>query len=378
MEAQAKVPQLLSVWNPYFEPETIQVHVELLRSHGKVWWARLYRGSPLDEAAARDKYAQVDALWEEARVAGRELVLFVTNFVMLHALRVDGIVFGGRLAPEEIPFAPSHYFQEPEDGKGPHPAIWFRVRDVRALAFNQVETLRYFFDRVIDAASFGYDPFASYKWNYPAVVRGPAAERIFEPALLDGRGRMFADLAETLFPPEVQNARRKLEAKLGSHWGLLEDRSRIFLASAWVIYEQYRRHRDFDLSSALTGAARAVETELCNQLIKPAARALRLESVFGNLPITLGSSARFLDALAEGAREQGVLALQHLAGNESWREWLDRFVDLRNDAAHAKPVRRSRVEKAWREIVGEPTQLAPLLAAKKRLAESLRGDGPIR
>lgn len=364
-----KVPQLLSVWNPYFEPETIQVHVELLRQHGKVWWARLYRGKELDEAAAREKYAQVAALWEPGRRG--EGVLYVTNYVMLHALRVDGVVFGRQLPPEEIPYAPSHYFQDPEDEKGPWPALWFRVRDVRALAFNQVETLRYFFDRVIDAAEFGYDPFASFKWNYPALVQGPPVERIFDERLLEGRGRMFADLPETLFPPDVQNARRQLEAKLGEHWGQLEDRSRIFLASAWVVYAQYRRHKDFDLSSALTGAARAVETELCSQIVKRVVRALRLESLFGAQPITLGSSAKFLDELAARAKERDVNALHVLAQNASWREWLERFVDLRNDAAHAQQVRRARVIRAWEELVGEGTQFAPLLAAKRQLNEIL-------
>ena len=364
-----KIPQLLSVWNPYFEPETIQVHVDLLRQHGKVWWARLYRGSRLDEAQARAKYAKVAALWEEARAEGREVILFVTNYVMLHALRVDEILFGPELAPEEVAFAPAHYFQEPEDEKGPWPAIWFRVRDVRALAFNQVETLRYFFERVVDAAQFGYDPFASFKWNYPVVAKGPPAETLFDPSALSGRARIFADLPDTLFPPDVRNARKQLEGKLGSLWGELEDRSQIFLASGWVVFSQYRRHRDFDLSSALTGLARAVETELCSQIVRPVTRALGLESIFGKGPITLGSAAKYLEDIA---RKGDVFALRVLAENRAWREWLDRFVDLRHDAAHAKPVRRARVIKAWEEVVDPPSQLAPLLAAKRELKEFLR------
>src|SRR5690606_12106170 len=59
----AREHQLLTVWNPYFEPETIQLHVELLRQHGKVWWARLYRGQPIDTEAARAKYAHVAEIW---------------------------------------------------------------------------------------------------------------------------------------------------------------------------------------------------------------------------------------------------------------------------------------------------------------------------
>src|SRR5690606_17698407 len=149
---------------------------------------------------------------------------------------------------------------------------------------------------------------------------------------------------------------------------LLEDRSQVFLASGWVVYRQYRRHRDFDLSSALTGLARAVETELCGQVIKPLTRALRLESIFGKGPITLGASAKYLEDLA---REGEVLALRRLAEDASWREWLDRFVVLRDDVAHGKAVRRHRVVRAWDEVVGQPSQLAPLLAAKKEAGELL-------
>ena len=370
---ERKVPQLLSVWNPYFEPETIQVHVELLRQHRKVWWARLYRGARLDREAAREKYAKVSALWAAARTERRDVVLFVTNYVMLHALRVDEIAFGPDLPPEEIPFAPAHYFQEPDDAKGPWPAIWFRVRDVRALAFDQVETLRYFFDRVVDAAEYGYDPFASFKWDYPVVVKAPSAEAVFDRALLGDRARMFADLVETLFPPEVQNARGQLAKRLGGVWDGLEDRSRVFLASGWIVFNQYRKHRDFDLSHSFTGAARAVETEFCDALVRPLARALRLESLFGRQPITLGSCAKYLDELARKAKDEGVIALEALAENEGWREWLERFVDLRNATAHGSLVRRSRVERAWGEIVGPASELAPIVRAKRSWQEGREG-----
>jgi len=365
-----KVPQLLSVWNPYFEPETIQVHVEILRQHRKVWWARLYRGNRLDRAACRDKYARVADLWDEARAQGRQVVLFVTNYVMLHALLVDEILFGPELPPEEIPYAPAHYFQEPDDPKGPWPVLWFRVRDVRALAFDQVHTLRFFFDREIDAGDYGYDPFASFKWRYPEVAMAAPAEAIFDPEHLAGRARMFADLPETLFPPEVQNACDELEKKLGETWLGLEERSRIFLASGWVVYRQFRKHRDFDLSHSFAGAMRAVETEFCDALVRPIAKALRLESIFGQKQPTLGACNKCLDELASRAKQEGILALEPLVTNETWREWLERFVALRNDTAHGKLVRRSRIEEAWSELVGSGSELGPIVGAKRAWLET--------
>src|SRR5690606_9123941 len=99
------------------------------------------------------------------------------------ALLVDEVRFGWELPEEERPFAPKYYWEQEA-----HPALWFRVRDARALAFRQIDTLRYFFDSgELEAGLIGFDPFAAYKWEYPIVVRGPSAEETFDRAHLRGK-----------------------------------------------------------------------------------------------------------------------------------------------------------------------------------------------
>lgn len=377
---ETKVEQLLTVWNPYFHPQTIQVHVEALRKNGKVWWGRLYRGRELNEEEAKAKFAEVRRIAGEAEAAGRDLVLFATNHVQLHALRVDQVRFGSTLPEEERPFVLS-YYRELEA----RPALWFRVLDVRALSFDQLETLRYFFDSgEVEAGLIGFDPFAAYKWEYPIVVRGPAAERLFDPSLLRGRARLHAHHAETLFPPEVQRARREVGRRLGPLWERLEEKSRHFLASGWLVHSRYGSLRDFDRSSSFSGVARAVETELCEATIGPWVDRWRLRrAIFGGGRLTLGAVERALDELAALGEEKGAGALVELAGNRQWRRWLRRFVELRNEAAHPSMVRASRFSRAWEEVVSTESRLLPLVEAKERLSQTKgpppwTGEGPFR
>lgn len=358
---KSKVEQLLTVWNPYYQPETIQVHVELLRKHGAVWWGRLYRGRTLDKDAAKKRFPAAWDVVRQVREEGRELLVFTTNHVLLHALRVDEVRFGHELPEEERALVPSYY----EDAKAPA-ALWFRVRDVRALAFSQIDTLRYFFDSgELEAGLTGYDPFAAYEWVYPIAVRGPSVEEIFDPAHLRGKARAFADHPETLFPPEVDLARRELHRMLGGLWPRLEEKSQHFLASGWVVYGRYQGLRDFDLSSAFSGVARAVEAELCEATVGPLLERLDLrEALLGARPLTLGVVERALDEVAEAAVAHGVETLGALVDDRQWRRWLRRFVSLRNDAAHPKQVRRSKIVRAWEEVVAEESMLRPLVEAK--------------
>ena len=135
-----RIDQLLTVWNPYFEPTTIQVHVDILRKqrhlqHRRVWWGRLYRGDQqhFTEAEARKKWWEVANFVDKVRHEGRELVLYATNFQTLHALRVGRVVFGADLPEAELPYVPEYYAHT-----GCISGIWFEVLDVRALSFNPV------------------------------------------------------------------------------------------------------------------------------------------------------------------------------------------------------------------------------------------------
>lgn len=384
--------QLLTVWNPYYEPHTIQVHAEILQRQQedhRVWWARLYMGTRrFDEAAARERYPHVADVADEARREGRDLVLYTTNYQVLHALKVEEVVFGSALDPAEAPFVPPYYKREL-----PQPVLWFKVRDIRALAFNQLDTLRYFLESgEIVSGKSGYDPYAAFHHDYPIVVEAPPAEVTFDPAGLKRKKRLYVDHPETVFPPEVELARKELEELMGGVWLGLEEKSQAFLATSWLVYGQYQDTRGFDLSAAFSGVARAVETEVCEGVVEPFLTLVRrqlgeeeLLRRFGPASrLTLGKARAVLDASKEIALPLGLRWMWQLASHGEWRKWLDDFVAIRNDASHVTELSKRRVRKRWSEIFvaeGE-SRLEQVVRAKQqvllRLGDRAQEDpGPL-
>lgn len=376
--------ELLTVWNPYFEPHTIQVHVEILRRQWgapsrRVWWGRLFNGSEaIDEATARRKWKRVARLADEAAAAGRELVLYATNFQVLHALRVARVIFGPELPPGEEAFVPAYYRRH-----AAKPAIWFEVRDIRALSFDSIETMRFFLQSP-NAEGFAYDPWASFWHWYPVEFAGPGVGEIFDRSRLGSGAELFADLPETIYPPEVQHARRELAQLLGPPWERLEEKSRVFLATSWLVYGKHHRTPGFDLSAALSGVARAVETEICEGIFDPlhALASARLGAeeatwrVFGEArgAATLGVVARRLPELTTLASELGLHALERLARDRAFRRWFDRFVSLRNRASHVGELKPATVRALFDSVVApaDDSQLAMLLPPKEELADRVR------
>lgn len=377
-----RVDQLLTVWNPYFEPTTIQVHVDILRKqrhlpHRRVWWGRLYRGDQqhFTEAEARKKWYEVANFVDRVRGEKRELVLYATNFQTLHALRVGRVVFGSDLPADEQPFVPEYYART-----GCISGLWFEVLDVRALAFNQLDTLRFCLDHI--GNEWGYDPFAAiWRW-YPIVLPGAPVEQLFSREILRDRAPLFADLPETIYPPEVEHARKQLEGKVPQLWAGLEEKSRVFLASSWLVWERMGHASGFDLSAAIVGVSRALETEVCEGIFAPLHRVA--ESAWGSAQarerihgsglagrLTLGYAARRLRELGPAAAELGLAELDRLTRNRRWLARLDRFVALRNQGAHGEELRVGQARARYREIFSDDSPLLALLPPKSELGARL-------
>lgn len=373
------VDQLLTVWNPYFEPTTIQLHVEILRAQRgqarrRVWWGRLYRGAQqhFTEAEARKKWWEVAAFVDRVRDEGRELVLYATNFQTLHAMRVGRVIFGSDLPEEEAPYVPAYYA-----GTGCISGMYFEVLDVRALAFNQMDTLHFCLDKIGD--EYGFDPFAAiWRW-YPIVLPGAPVEQLFSPDVLRDRAPLFADLDETVYPPEIEQTRKKLGAKFPHLWPGLEEKSRAFLASSWLVWERMGQTSGFDLSAAIVGVSRAVETEICEGIFVPLERIgaaawgaaearRRIHGADSNGRLTLGYAARRLLELEPAARELELPAFRDLVRNRSWHRWLERFVRLRNQGAHGEELNVGTAKTRYREIFSDESPLLDVLPPKAELA----------
>lgn len=385
-----RVPQLLSVWNPYTEPQTIAEHVSILRTtHRHVWWGRIKEGARLTaEQARRDKWPRVARL--AALAAGRTPTLFVTDYQSLHALKVEEVRFGDELPPGEEALAPGYYRVQRK-----HVPLWFRVSDVRAISHDRLTTLRYFAEELgpvaalgADPASHGgfhYDPFASCTHVYPIVVPGPPTDAIFDPARLVVRGRpvlLHAHLPETLFPPEIGEAYAELEGRLGREtWLRLEEKSRSFLATAWVIHGRHARATGFDHAVIVTGLARALEAEIWEGIVDRLHRLAEREGVAAGLEAiarpehrTLGSASfHLLPSLAPAAGALGLPEVECWARDRDWTAWLGRFVEVRNRSSHAGEVSVAAFRKHWEQLLPEAgrSRLVPLAAAKREVAARL-------
>jgi hypothetical protein len=390
------VPQFLSVWNPYYEPQTIAEHVSILRAGKRhVWWGRIKEGQRLSAAEARRKWSAVARIAEEALAARRTPTLFVTDFQSLHALRVEEVRFGEELPPGEEELAPSYYRVQRK-----HVPLWFRVADVKAISHDRLTTLRYFAEELGHVAAEGadpatcgvyhYDPFASCTHVYPIVVPGPPTEAIFGPGPRTIRGRrvaLHADLPETLFPPEIGEAYDQLEGLLGgATWNVLEEKSKSFLATAWVIHRRHARATGFDHAVIVTGLARALEAELWEGIADRLALLAEREHLRTTVAErarpdrrTLGSAARhLLPDLVPLARELRLPAMERWAGNRDWGSWLGRFVEVRNRSSHAGEVAVRAFRRHWEQLLPArgDSRLAALAVAKREVVERLALPAP--
>jgi hypothetical protein len=385
--------QLLQAWNPLTEPLTVKVHVDALLAGGAdpyVWFGRIYAGrapGATTPEGARERWPAVAALADELDQAGRELLLLVTNFKSLHALRVDRILFGAGATRDDARHVPSYYRNETVP-------LWFRVRDIRPLSHDQMATLQWLdeWTRVEPEArpgratfAFPFDPFRSFHYRYPVPLRSIPAAQVFDGAALGaappGR-RLFAARPGAVFPPDVESSWAALRKDLDPPWSLLEESSRVFLASAALV-DSLVGAGDGDgarfamePSAALVLLAKAVETE-CRAALEALRRLAPAAAPWLELPpvaaMTLGDVGAAFRALA-GALPPRLPVTASLARGGEWLGWLEEFGRARNRAAHAEPLPLAE----WRRhrdaiYVRSTSRLAPIASAKKELRGAARG-----
>jgi hypothetical protein len=371
---------VLAVWNPEMQPETIEVHVERLRRGpaAHVWWGRIYRGDPSRKSKARVSLGPLEELDVDA-VAGR-LVLFVTDFTSLHALRIDRVQEAPAAGDEGLPA----YLRD-------HTLLHaFRATDLRAVSHDRLTTLGWLRENLglrrlgenagLDPQKYRVDPYASLSWAWPVEVEGPELERVF-PLAGPPVGSRWVDLPETLHPPRLAAALQRLERAHGEVWRGLEADSRMFLATAEVV-RQETREAGFDPSPCLVGIARALERELRDEVWLPLLRAGRaghpgapdlcgahavLDRDLGADPaktLTLGAMPIVGQRLAAWlAEHDGLSAL----AAPVLRDWLGAFAQQRNHASHGRLIDAAACLAQVEGVLGgsAPRVLAAVVGAKR-------------
>ena len=376
--------QLLQAWNPLTEPLTVKVHVDgLLRGSGdrRVWFGRIYAGrqpEALTVEGARKKWPLVAQVADDMERTGRELLLLATNFQSLHAMRVDRIAFGADGAFDDASHVPSYY----RDRKV---AMWFRVRDIKPLSHEQMATLSWLEDNArvepeggTGSFAFGFDPYRSFHYRYPIAVRSLPVAEVFDYVQLgptSTESRLFAAQPGTVFPPNLDVARETLRAEMDPPWSLLEEPSRLYLASSTLVESLQREgsaaRYGMEPSAALILLSKAVETE-CRavlQLLQGITRGAAPWRTTGHLStLTLGDIGPLFRNLVPSLPAPRLPVTLNLLRNQEWSDWLGEFGRARNRAAHAEPLPLAELRRHRDLIlVRNRSRLAPLCHAKREM-----------
>ena len=340
---------VLAVWNPEIKPDTIELHAEKLRrsSEARVWWARIYLGTPEKRKTARVSLGPLNEL--DALARQERLVLFVTDFSSLHALQIDRVGDERDADDDDLPdYLRAHQLLHA-----------FRARDMRVVSHDRLATLTWMRenlgvlrleDRAIDPARYRVDPYKSLNWAWPIEVEGPEIEDFFPRA--GTAGSRWVDRPDTLHPPRMAAAVQRLERSHRDIWLRLAPESRLFLATADVVRRE-TREMDFDPSPTLVGITRAVERELRDGVFLPIVAAGRAGHPAG--PAFATTYAQLDRELREEPAKVLTLgAMPIVAGKlRDWLgvhpalaplcerdfiRWLGELARIRNDASHGRIV----------------------------------------
>jgi hypothetical protein len=322
----------------------------------------MYTSEHLSRDALRRRWKYLREHERSCNKQRQEKILYVTDFVTVHALRWDRLVIGD-LGVEERAAAPDYYF----DREDRQVAVWFRVRDLRLVASSQMESLAYFQEslgRVLgpETPEFSdfFSPYASQATPYPLIIEGSAAKSIFSyPQGVTGlgEGMLYADDDTYVFPSAVRRALATLEGKIRDIWEDLNQNAKLYLASAAVVTEQGADDPLFDYTGAAACAAKAVEAEIVRDLIPlilAKSQDLGDEKKTGEpgRQDTLGQALHRMDGLLASLTGDAGECVKQLVVGGAWRRWMGAFVRWRGRKLHAEPVNRSEITKTWEDLFG--------------------------
>lgn len=376
---------LLTVWNPSYEADALQLHLEgLLRRmqefrSGKadaddvyVWWGKVRssnRQAPLPhltDVIALDPPAEPDA-------DAPEFHLYLTDYRSLYVAHVSEITQDDVIA-QDGDAVPAYYAE-----RGLNCDCWFRLWDIRRLVHDDTPSVVRELARLRNTR-YSDRPVSIYGGmvDLPLIVTREDESRWFDP---DTRKRLIGDRFWAEYDAERTGSaamqRELRENRFGNAaWEALDPAARGFIASA---EEVFRRHRDdaaFKLNGVVTDFANAFEVQV-NHLLQASMRAAPDQIRFANVegtsvdlgrqgPLSLGQLARVI-----GEDEERNRHLKHKLGGwfaASLPAVLAELAELRNAAAHGGLLERESVVALRNGLigVGSPGQLLQLAQVKPR------------
>lgn len=364
---------LLAVWNPSYEADALQLHLEVLlrtmREHRAkardeedvyVWWGKVASPNRLQPLPHLADVLAIDKL-ANAETSGLEINLYLTDYRSLYVAHLGEVTAEDvRKLEGEAPHIPSYYNTD-----GLSCDFWFRLFDIRRLVLDDTPSVIRELKQLMNTR-YHDKPVSLYGGmsELPLIVTRPNESTWFDRETrerLTG-GRFWAEYdAERAGAGAMQRELR--ENRFGNAaWEQLDPAARGFVASA---EEVFRRHRDdpaFDLHAVVIDLANAVEVQtnaILRRALAGAPTMVRMANVEGKSldlarqgPLSLGQLAH---AIGED-QERNAFLKKRLEGGEfftaSLPAILKELTDLRNPAAHGGTIAREDAIKLRNRMIG--------------------------
>ncbi len=380
---------LLAVWNPSYEADALQLHLEVLLramrecSAGKrdpedvfVWWGKVRSSNRQGPLPHLDDVLALDAAANPV-LGGPEVNLYLTDYRSLYVAHLAEVTSDDvRSEPDEVDSVPSYYTE-----RGLNCDCWFRIFDIRRLVLDDTTSVVRELGKLRNTR-YEDRPVSLYGGmvDLPLIVTRADETRWFDEETrqrLTG-GRFWAEYdAERAGAGAMQRELR--ENRFGNAaWEQLDPAARGFIASA---EEVFRRHRDdptFNLHAVVIDLANAVEVQtnsVLQRAMSGAPDAVRFANVDGTTldlarqgPITLGQLAR---CIGEDYERNAYLKKRLDAGEwftSSLPPILKELTELRNPAAHGGTLSRDDAIKLRNRMIGVGSlgQLVQLAQVRSR------------
>lgn len=363
---------LLTVWNPSYDADALQQHLEVLlrrmvalragaiedADDVYVWWGKVRSSNRQQPLPHLPDVLALDPPPEPGADAP-ELHLYLTDYRSLYVAHVGEITQDDVLATDSTA-VPAYYAE-----RSLNVDCWFRLWDIRRLVLDDTPSVVRELAKLRNTR-YNDRPVSIYGGmvDLPLIVTREDESRWFD---VHTRDRMIGARFWAEYDAERSGAaamqRELRENRFGNAaWEALDPAARGFIASA---EEVFRRHRDdaaFDLHGVVTDLCNAVEVQV--NLVLRAAMAsapdtIRYVNVDGRSldlgrqgPLTLGQLSRVIGA--DEARNR------HLKQRLREGEWftaslppiLDELAALRNPAAHGAAIERAAAVALRNRLIG--------------------------
>ncbi len=371
MSATNRTCHLLGVWNPSYEADAMEAHLEVLLRHARahraeasddedvyVWWGKVRSSNRQQPMAHLDQILALDELLGDG--SEHELHLYLTDYRSLYVAHVAEITSGNVLDDDEDDHVPAYYREAALSCD-----CWFRLFDIRRVVAD--DTLAVIAElKKLRNAHYHDRPVSLYGGmvDLPLLVWRKDDLRWFDADLRKRytNGRFWAE-----FDAE-QGGNAAMQGELRDHrfgpslWGALDPAARSFVATAEQIFRAHHRDAAFDLSPVAVNLSRALELQVNRLLRTGLAKAppiLRMHNVEGR-SCDLASGANWtLGTLADaidGDAERVAWLNEHLRKGRWFTGSLPAVLRMvshvRNAAAHTEAVPREEVVRLRAQLVG--------------------------